>query len=704
MLSLKYSHNVIEHLGIKLYQNKPTNVLAELISNSWDAYAKNAYIDIYKDENYIAVFDDGYAMTYQEIIDNYLIIGKHKRTSKLDDSILNKKYSRIQNMNNRGPMGRKGIGKLAPFGISKLISLITVSLDDNNNHKVTWLELDLEKMIQDSNTTQHITDYKPNVILDNVNYSKELLTETAEKNTTAIKKFINKIEYSGTLILLNNLSLKKHLNADSIIKSIGRRFTVTLLRDDFNVFIDDQKVEEKDALPKFEYRIPQTGFSTESLQNGKEVKYWVGFVETADWSSDEAGVGVYAHGKIAQERPFTFKSKGREIYTRYMYAVVEADWLDELDEDVISTDRTNINWDAEELNELSKWGYDQVAKWVASFVQFKKEKTKKEIVKDIQDKIESKKVPKITHAEQAIMNDLLSELYVDLGKEEETKEKLLIATANAWTHKPMKEMVKKLWDRLKEKDLTGEQFYAVLDQLNDYAVPESLSLSVTFAQKAYALNLLYKLIHEGREVDLQKLIEYFPWILKPDMEKLTANQTLKTMVLKATSKGLAPGRYNHSIGDSLDVHDGKKPDFVFLSNGPETEFCIVEIKHPSEEITINNREQLQSYMTYLESKYPQQKRHGILIGNNTHNIENTNPNRIEFITWDEIFRQSRVLHIDYLSSMLKISASEISDDRMKDIKHFGGKETIELITKISENSIEMKDLIAELSQLNSKKS
>ncbi|MBZ0370743.1 TIGR02391 family protein, partial [Acinetobacter baumannii] len=43
---LKYSHNIIEHLGFKLYQNKPTNAIAELISNSWDAYATEVCVDL----------------------------------------------------------------------------------------------------------------------------------------------------------------------------------------------------------------------------------------------------------------------------------------------------------------------------------------------------------------------------------------------------------------------------------------------------------------------------------------------------------------------------------------------------------------------------------------------------------------------------------------------------------------------------------
>ena len=44
--SMKISHNIVEHLGLKLYQNKPTNVIAELVSNSWDANANRLNINI----------------------------------------------------------------------------------------------------------------------------------------------------------------------------------------------------------------------------------------------------------------------------------------------------------------------------------------------------------------------------------------------------------------------------------------------------------------------------------------------------------------------------------------------------------------------------------------------------------------------------------------------------------------------------------
>ncbi len=60
--------------------------------------------------------------------------------------------------------------------------------------------------------------------------------------------------------------------------------------------------------------------TTEMINVGgqkREICYWVGFIKSAQWSQDQAGVGVYAHGKIAQDRPFSFDIS-REIYTNYM--------------------------------------------------------------------------------------------------------------------------------------------------------------------------------------------------------------------------------------------------------------------------------------------------------------------------------------------------------------------------------------------------
>ena len=134
-----------------------------------------------------------------------------------------------------------------------------------------------------------------------------------------------------------------------LIDSLGTRFTVTL-QGGFTVTVNGVVASTVNALPEFELRIPEVGYTTEMV-DAREVKSWVGFVKSASWPQDQAGVGVYSHGKIAQDRPFTFGVKGKEIFTRYMFGVVEADWLDEFGTDLISTDRTSVNWDALETEE-----------------------------------------------------------------------------------------------------------------------------------------------------------------------------------------------------------------------------------------------------------------------------------------------------------------------------------------------------------------
>ncbi|WP_394144628.1 ATP-binding protein, partial [Burkholderia multivorans] len=138
-LTLKFSHNIIEHLGIKLYQNKPTNVIAELVSNSWDADAKNVWINIVSDgdEATVSVEDNGHGMTRADIVHKYLVIGKPKR----------KKENPMETSpSGRFLMGRKGIGKLAPFGIASVIDVVTVTIKDgpssfrveHNTHNDSW--------------------------------------------------------------------------------------------------------------------------------------------------------------------------------------------------------------------------------------------------------------------------------------------------------------------------------------------------------------------------------------------------------------------------------------------------------------------------------------------------------------------------------------------------------------------------------------
>ena len=90
----------MNHLGRNLYRNVIT-VLGEAISNSWDADAKNVYITIDRENNYMSIQDDGMGMTDDDFQGKFLKIGYSKR-----------KKGDYTSPSGRPFIGRKGIGKL----------------------------------------------------------------------------------------------------------------------------------------------------------------------------------------------------------------------------------------------------------------------------------------------------------------------------------------------------------------------------------------------------------------------------------------------------------------------------------------------------------------------------------------------------------------------------------------------------------------
>ncbi len=133
-MSKKYKMTIsrltVDKLGVKLY-DKVSAVIAELVANSYDADATEVEVKAPMgeflatkqsgkliDKKYvIEVIDNGIGMTPKEVNDFYLIVGAERRTDTRRGN-LSKIYS-------RKVMGRKGVGKLAPFGVCQKIEILT---------------------------------------------------------------------------------------------------------------------------------------------------------------------------------------------------------------------------------------------------------------------------------------------------------------------------------------------------------------------------------------------------------------------------------------------------------------------------------------------------------------------------------------------------------------------------------------------------
>lgn len=289
-LELRFSHNIIEHLGLKLYQNKPTNVLAELVSNSWDADAAHVWVTLRDAADgspiSIAVADDGEGMSKADLSGKYLIVGKPKR---------NKNTPAEKSPRGRVLMGRKGIGKLAPFGVARSVDLITCKAN-----KVTWLRFDYDAIRGEGENAEpgELATYRP-ALLFKESPLEDIDPGMAGEEEETVRAFLNNVgdntNKSGTLVLASRLTLKRQINPATLKESLGRRFTVTLARSDFDVRVNEQALTTEDVFPDWDLRIPQTGTIEEEVETTagmKKVKYWVGFVKEATWPAEQAGVGI----------------------------------------------------------------------------------------------------------------------------------------------------------------------------------------------------------------------------------------------------------------------------------------------------------------------------------------------------------------------------------------------------------------------------
>lgn len=79
-LTMSFDPHTIEHLGIQMYSVLP-NAIAELIANAYDAEASTVNIKLTDNDGKksISVIDDGLGMTFVEINNAFLRIGRKRR-------------------------------------------------------------------------------------------------------------------------------------------------------------------------------------------------------------------------------------------------------------------------------------------------------------------------------------------------------------------------------------------------------------------------------------------------------------------------------------------------------------------------------------------------------------------------------------------------------------------------------------------------
>lgn len=315
-LKMTFDPHTIKHLGIKMYSHLP-NALAELVANAYDACASVVTIKLFdQGQKRVDVIDDGIGMSFVEVNDKFLRIGRNRREE-----------DEVATPCERTPTGKKGLGKLAFFGISDTIETVTKC----GGQKVSFI-MDWNDLITTSG------DYKP---------AFELMDCVTEDH--------------GTSISLTNLKRKTAFDANSLAISLSRlfnfidsNFQIMLIHNDGEPIPVTNDLKYKNIDPEFTWNFPSF---VSQVDTEYEHRYKVsGRVISTEKPLKPGlrGISLYANGRMVNQAEFFGSSESSHFFS-YTTGWLEIDFVDEWSEDVIATNRQTLDWENDLLRGLEEF-------------------------------------------------------------------------------------------------------------------------------------------------------------------------------------------------------------------------------------------------------------------------------------------------------------------------------------------------------------
>ena len=583
------SRNTVDKLGVKLY-DQASAVVAELVANSYDADAEKVTVLIplgtqlanrqadgsFKDHGFfIEVQDDGHGMTPDEAIDFFLRVGRDRRRDPKGGGVSRKKK--------RPVMGRKGIGKLAPFGICRTIEVLSSGGPQTPQGYLT------------AHFAMHFDD---------------ILKETDEPVTfTPGKQDRTYSPETGTKIILRDFSNKRVPITEVFHRQLSRRFVFAA--PDFDIFVEDTRDPVNNPRKKVgPFNIPLLEGTKVDLSKypvvtdtGKKhvVTGWLGLAKEAYKDEEMAGVRIYARKKIVAttrdfEQPAGFTG---EFTTRsYLVGEVHAEWLD-LDEgeDLVRTDRQGILWDSDLGSALRKWGGERIREIGAASRQPRRERVRKMFV----EKADFEKKAKARFSDDSVVRAAVSlaEQVGGFAAEDELEDNQYVddLTNVLLSVAPHKALIEAFQEFSRSATGAAPSMDKLADLFGKTRLAELASYGQIAGERVRIISELEKIIHStsSKEDDLQRIITEGPWLIHPTWTVISINQQLKTF--KTAFEKFWKKRTGQIVTLAIS-YENKRPDFTLVS--ADRMLHIVEIKASGHIFTDADFDRLYNYVEAFE--------------------------------------------------------------------------------------------------------
>ncbi|MGH9303755.1 MAG: ATP-binding protein, partial [Acidimicrobiales bacterium] len=565
--------------------DKASAVVAELIANSYDADADHVWIELplatelasmdrktgkSHDNGYeIVVRDDGHGMTPAEAREFYLKVGRDRREHVEQGARSREK--------DRPVMGRKGIGKLAPFGICTKIEVRSSGGDEvpDSGYLTTHFFLDFDEIVQDTD--------------------EQIVLDKGELDATYQSA-------PGTTIVLSSFLPKRVPNSETFHRQVATRFA--LADPNFEIRVRDTRQTPPVDTAVEQFQVPideETKLVVDSrpitTEDGETLVAtgWIAMAKTSYKNEELAGVRIYARGKIVAttrdfEQPAGFTG---EYHVRsYLVGEIVADWLDEdQGDDLIRTDRQSILWDSDRGRALREWGAALI-KEVARLSAGPRRKSKRE---QFMEKAQLEERATDRFGDEAVVEAAvkLGEMIGGFAAEDELDDPEYVdgLAEIILTLAPHQALVEAFRQVSHQPDATIDQLITLFGKTR---VAEMASYSQIASVRVQAIKELQEVINKPgvTEPDLQHLIASAPWLIRPDWTVLTENQSLKVF------RDQFVVYWKSRFGADIDVaisYERKRPDFTLVHHGQMLH--VVEIKAPGHAFSADDYDRLQNYVT-----------------------------------------------------------------------------------------------------------
>ena len=478
-------------------------------------------------------------------------------------------------------MGRKGLGKLAPFGVCKTIEIRSAGGEKTDKgFQVAHFLLDYDAMTSDDGTKEK--DYHPKPLSEDKKWDKK----------------------SGTTIKLKNFLPKRVSDKDTFSRQLSYRFGLGI--PDFKIRV----VDNKDENPEKEFSIQEVKIETMEgtmieakdmpsfTLDDKEyrVEGWIGMAKKSYKNEEFAGVRIYVRKKIAAvTRDFGIPAgfPGEFVARSYLIGEIHANWLDEK-EDLIQTHRQDILWSSELGRAFSEWGQERIKEVAKAGREPKRKLVRERFFKA--SNLEEK-------AEKRFRDPELRSTVSDLGKriggfasEDEIKDLDYVNDLAEFilTVSPHKLLVD-AFKRLEKIAVNGQVDLTELIKIfKNTKIAELASYGQVAYEKIKSISLLEQNIHrnDALEKDFQEILENAPWLINPLWEPLSNNQSIKNF--RSSFESWYERVYGVNIETTTEIPDpNKRPDFILIHR--DNALQIVEIKPPKHAFDVEDWNRMIKY-------------------------------------------------------------------------------------------------------------